>query len=478
LTSNEKQRENASEQPAGKARTGAWATYLAINSSTGALLGAILLVCMGSEVWGPFTPMYMKGLQEGARKHFGQFLGGFLQDQGTMKGLVLILAIAVYGSFRDLLEAINYYMGGWIAGRFNTRRGLLLFNATPLIGLTILMFWQSMVAVFIAIPFVFVWDSLAGPALLTVVGDSLPPDRRAMAFSLQSLMRRMSRVVAYGISACVMVLAGKMLGMHIAFGISMAAVLASLFIQWRYMKTASKDKGTVIHNPLKMLRSLDPQLKRLLAADIFARLAEGMPRELLVIFGSAAFVQALGFAEEKGIALYGAMLIVSQVTSAITYLPMGAIASRPGFGKRPYIGWTFFFFASFPAILAGAGWLVNSQAVPGAWAVPVMVVAFIFMGMREIGEPARKAMIVDLIPPAQKTQMIGLYWSARCVAVMLAPIVGGIIWVGANMLAGRGAGDPAGPGPYAMLLASSLCGTVGVFYYYARFGKTKGAAGV
>ena len=74
--------------------------------------------------------------------------------------------------------------------------------------------------------------------------------------------------------------------------------------------------------------------------------------------------------------------------------------------------------------------------------------------------------------------MIGLYWSARCVAVMLAPIVGGVIWVGANVLTGRGAGDPAGPGPYAMLLASSLCGTVGVFYYYARFGRTKGAAGV
>ena len=91
--------------------------------------------------------------------------------------------------------------------------------------------------------------------------------------------------------------------------------------------------------------------------------------------------------------------------------------------------------------------------------------------MREIGEPARKAMIVDLIPPEQKTQAIGIYWSARCVAVMLAPIVGGLIWVAGNILGGCRMDDPTGPGPVAMLLASSACGTAGVIYYYARFGK-------
>ena len=165
------------------------------------------------------------------------------------------------------------------------------------------------------------------------------------------------------------------------------------------------------------------------------------------------------------------MLIISQVTSAITYLPMGAISSQPGFGKRPYIGLTFFFFASFPTMLALMGYLSSAGIVPSSAAVPAMVLAFIFMGMREIGEPARKAMIVDLIPKEIKTQAIGIYWSARCVAVMLAPLVGGVIWLAANHHAGRDLADPTGPGPYAMLLASSFFGTVGVIYYYARFGK-------
>jgi hypothetical protein len=421
--------------------------YLAINSSTGALLGAILLVCMGSELWGPFLPNYM-------RKHLS----------------ASILAIALYGGFRDLLEAVNYLAGGFIAGRFNTRRGLLLFNALPLAGLAILMSWHSTAAVFLAIPFVFVWDSLAGPALLTVVGDSLPSDRRAMAFSLQSLFRRLSRVVAYGVNALLVLTAGTKLGMETAFALSFTVVLASLLIQARFMKTASKDAATIIHRPFAVLRGFDPQLKRLLAADIFARLAEGMPRELIILFSVAVFAAVTQGAKEAA-AIYGTMLIISQVTSAITYLPMGAVASKPGFGKRPYIGLTFFFFASFPAVLAAMGWLSLSKAIPASAVAAAMAVAFVFMGMREIGEPARKAMIVDLIPPEIKTQAIGIYWAARSVAVMLAPIVGGLIWLAANRLAGRDFADAAGPGPLAMLLASSLCGLVGVIYYYARFGK-------
>ena len=436
-----------------KPQTAGWRQYFALNSSTGALLGAIVLVSLGSELWGPFLPKRM------------QNLGG-----GTWE---MILAIAVYGSFRDLLEAINYFMGGWIAGRFNTRRGLLLFNAAPLVGLAVLMLWPSPAAMFVAVPFVFVWDSLAGPALLTVVGDSLPPDRRAMAFSLQSLFRRLSRVIAYTINSILVLLIGTTLGMQAAFATSFVVVLVGLFVQLRYMKTATQDSGTIIHRPLAVLRDFDPQLKRLLAADIFARLAEGMPRELIIIFVISLLMKALGLADEAAWSAFAMLLIVSQVTSAVTYIVMGHVASKPGLAKKPYIGWTFFFFASFPAVLALLGWLLGHGMLGGqqTLALVVLSVAFVFMGMREIGEPARKAMIVDLIPPAQKTQSIGIYWSARCVAVMLAPLVGGAIWLGTNAAFGVGLADATGPGPYAMLLASSLCGVAGVIYYYRRFGK-------
>ena len=129
-----------------------WADLLAINSSTGALLGAITLVVMGSEIWGPFIPKYMKDLSAesggGDLAWVPESLRGLaagLQEfaNGAKDWLGPILLIALYGSFRDLLEAINYFLGGWIAGRFNTRRGLLLFNAAPLVGLAILFLWRA-----------------------------------------------------------------------------------------------------------------------------------------------------------------------------------------------------------------------------------------------------------------------------------------------------------------------------------------------
>ena len=347
---------------------------------------------------------------------------------------------------------------------------------------------------FLAVPFVFIWDSIAGPALLTVVGDSLPSDRRAMAFSLQSLFRRIARILAYAINAGLVVLAGTVVGQHVAdflhahglfvgtsetnlamtlaFAVSFTVVIGSLLVQICFMKTASKDaSGTIIHKPLQVLRSFDPQLKRLLVADIGARLAEGMPRELIILFVIGVFMKAAHMAKDSAWEAFGVMLIISQVTSAITYIPMGFVASRPGLAKRPYIGITFFFFASFPAVLAAAGWVALNGSLP-MWAVLGLAgVAFVFAGMREIGEPARKAMIVDLIPPDQKTQAIGIYWSSRCVAVMIAPLVGGLIWVGGNMVAGVEVTDPTGPGPLAMFGASSLCGLGGVAYYYGRFGK-------
>jgi hypothetical protein len=83
-----------------------WRTWLALNASTGALLAAILLVGMGAELWSPLMPEYLKDLE------------------------APILLIALYGSTKDLLEAVNFYLGGVLAGRFNTRRALLLFNGT------------------------------------------------------------------------------------------------------------------------------------------------------------------------------------------------------------------------------------------------------------------------------------------------------------------------------------------------------------
>ncbi len=415
---------------------GRWRDWLGLNASTFALLGAILLVTASTELWSPLVPQYLKSLQRAA-------LGG---DPW------LIVLIGLYGFYRDGLEALNYYAGGAIAARFNTRRALLAFNLLPLIGLAILFFWQSRTAVFLAIPFVFVWDSLAGPAIVTVVGDSLPSDRRTMAFTLQSIFRRVSRMVAYGVGGLFLWQLGSVTsGVRANVAAAAVLVLVALVIQYRSMGVSSRDEQLALTRPRDVLRQFNPDLRRLLISDIFARWAEGMAKPFIVLF----CVPILSAEVSRGAALYqSALLNIEAAVNVLLYLLIAPRASRAGLAKKPFIGLTFVFFAAFPVALGVLGATLGAAG---------LYVAFGVAGCRELGEPARKAMIADLVPPAMKTQSVGAYWAARGVAVMPAALVGAGLWL---------LGERVTPGAGALwtFTAAGLLGAIGAGVFYSRFG--------
>lgn len=414
----------------------AWRDFLGINSSTLALLGAIFLVTAATELWSPLIPQYLKALHKRA-------LAGDTS---------LLLLIGAYGFYRDALEAVNYFVGGAISGRFNTRRSLLLFNVLPLAGLGILFLWTSQAAIFLAIPFIFVWDSIAGPAVITVVGDSLPPDRRTMAFSLQAIFRRVSRILAYCISAPLVAYLGRVNGVRADVAVAIALVLAAVALQYRHMRTVSSDAVIAIHRPLAMLRAFPADLKRLLAADVFARWAEGLAGPFIILY----CVPRLAADLDRGTALYQSVLLTIQAaTNIILYLVIGPLASREGIAKKPYIGLTFLFFALFPLSIAVLGPTLGFFG---------LVIAFVVGGLREIGEPARKAMIADLVPPDSKSQAVGLYWSARSFAVMWASPAGAICWLCGDRL-------HPGAGPFVTFAAAGLLGLVGAVLFAVRFGS-------
>ncbi len=415
---------------------------MGLNASTFALLGTILLVTASTELWSPLVPQYLKALQQ--RSASGDAL--------------TILLIGLYGLYRDGLEALNYFLGGTLAGWLNTRRSLLLFNGLPFVGLGILLLWPSALGVFCAIPFIFVWDSIAGPAIITVVGDSVPAGRRTMAFSLQAIFRRISRVLAYCISAPLIAYFGEINGVRADVAVAVAFLLLAAALQYRYMQTASRDVAVVIRRPRMLLRRFPPELKRLLAADIFARWAEGMAGPLVILF----CVPLLSPDPSKGTALYQSVLLsVQAVTNVVLYMAIGPLASREGLAKKPYIGLTFLFFALFPLSLAVLGPTLGFAG---------LVVAFIVGGFREIGEPARKAMITDLVPPEVKMQAIGLYWSARSLAVMWASGVGALLWVLGERL-------QEGFGPSLAFGTAGLLGLIGAILFFMSFGRTRAQSG-
>src|SRR5207302_1280155 len=124
------------------------------------------------------------------------------------------------------------------------------------------------------LPFVAVWNSIAGPATLRVVGDTLSTERRSMAFSLQSIQKRVSSILAYLVSGGLVLGLGELQGVRAGIALAMGLVGLSLLVQYRYMRTAVADDALTLHRPWSLLWQLDPQLRRLLVSDILARWCE------------------------------------------------------------------------------------------------------------------------------------------------------------------------------------------------------------
>jgi len=58
----------------------------------------------------------------------------------------------------------------------------------------------------------------------------------------------------------------------------------------------------------------------------------------------------------------------------------------------------------------------------------VMVIAFVVRGMKEFGEPTRKALIMDLAPEGRKAGTFGVYYLLRDIVVSIAAFGGALLW--------------------------------------------------
>jgi MFS family permease len=112
---------------------------------------------------------------------------------------------------------------------------------------------------------------------------------------------------------------------------------------------------------------------------------------------------------------YGFLIAIQMITSILVYLPAGKLADR--LGRKPFVILTFLSFALFPIAIIFAESFV------------LLVVAFVIGGLREIGEPARKAMIVDLAQEGSRARSVGLYYLVRSLSITPAAAIGGLLWM-------------------------------------------------
>lgn len=355
------------------------ADYLSLERNVSIASAAVFLLGLGEELWKKFLPKYLEAL-------------------GASTPI-----IGLFGTAEDFFDAIYQYPGGWIADRLGRRRAFLIFIALASAGYLVYYFASSWPLVFVGLALAMAWQSMASPAIFAVIGDSLPRDRRAMGFTLQSILKRVPIVIAPVIGGAMIVSLGIVKGVHAGLLITLALAAVTLLL---VLKVNIAIKASPATNIAGVWRSFHSGLKRLLISDVIIRMCEGMTGVLTILY----VTNVQGFSTAR----YGTLIGIQMIVSILVYIPAGKIADR--IGRKPFVIVTFFSFALFPL------------AIIFAMNFSFLILAFVIGGLREIGEPSRKAMIVDSARDDLRARSVGLYYLIRSLSITPAAAIGGLLW--------------------------------------------------
>lgn len=355
--------------------------WLGLQPNVIILLATIMVVGMGEELWSRFIPKYL------------EYLGA------------TTWIIALYGTLKDLLDGLYQYPGGWAADHWGRRKSLILFAAISIAGYAVYALAPSWPWMLAGLLLVSAWSSLTLPAMFAIVGDNLPKKSRAVGFGVQALLKRLPIVLAPPLGGALIAALGLAAGIKVALGVSVVLALAAIGMLRRYYKESAPepDAGTGFHG---LWRTMHPGLKKLLVSDILARWAENIAEVFIVLL----VMNQLGHSALT----FGWLTSLQMGVSMAIYIPFSKLSDRTD--RRPLIFLTFVMFAIYPLMLAHGT------------SMPWLAAAFIVGGLREIGEPARKALIVDLASAGARGRTIGLYYLLRGMAVFPAAFVGGWLW--------------------------------------------------
>jgi len=364
-----------------------WRQRLGLTPGVAALAVGLFIYGFGEELWFRYLPAYLRALGGSA------------------------LLIGAFGTVKDLLDAAYAYPGGILTDRIGTRRSLLLFGALTTVGFFLYLAWPSIIAVFSGMVLVMAWQSLGLPATFSLIGEELRGGKRIVGFTIQAVLKRLPILVAPPIGGLLIERFGTIEGMRAGFFVSVVLSLGMLFGLWRSFRESPRPAPKIDLSPSasdrpRIKAQLHPSLRQLLIADCLIRLCEGLPEVFLVIWA----VEIVKISPAQ----FGLLNSVLMATTILSYFPAAFLAERVE--KKPFIVLTYLFFTLFPL------------AVVFSHSFVYLIGAFVVGGLREIGEPARKALIVDFSTFGARGRTVGYYYMIRGFSVAGAAAIGGALW--------------------------------------------------
>lgn len=398
------------------------ADFLGLKRSIAGLLTMVILVGMGERMAERFLPVYLMALGGGA------------------------LSIGLLNGMDNLLSALYAFPGGYLSDRLGTKRALGLFNLLAIAGYAVVIAvprWEAVIAgsvLFLS------WTAISLPATMDLVSKALPRSKRTMGVSLHSLVRRVPMALGPVLGGLCIDRWGRVEGVRIAFLAAAGMAVLSTVAQHMLIREEEGARRHAEKNPLRLWREMSPDLRNLLVSDILIRFCEQIPYAFMAVW----CMEVLGTSGTGGTPVsatsFGVLTSVEMATAMLVYIPVAWLADRGG--KKPFVLATFVFFTAFPMVL-----FLSRSFWP-------LVAAFVVRGLKEFGEPTRKALIMDLAPEGRKAGMFGLYYLMRDVIVSVAAFGGALLWM---------------VSPAVNFMAASAFGLAGTIWFALR-GRDLGPA--
>ena len=382
------------------------ADFLALRRNTTLLLVALVLAGTGERLWLGFAPKYLETL--GAT----------------------VLVIGLFDALQTLLGAIYAYPGGWLTDRWGQRPSLLLFNALSLAGYVLVLVWQHWLALVVGAFLFLAWSALSLPATFAVVATSLDKSRHTMGVGMQSMIRRVPMMVGPLVGGWLISRHGWEQGIRFALLGCIGLSAVTMVFQWFMAEPAGKstsDSSSVSF--LGVVKGFNPTLRELLVSDTLIRFCERLPYAFVILWA----MNHGGVGAEQ----FGRLVAIEMVTAMACYIPVAHLADKHG--QRPFVLATFIFFTLFPVTLLWADGF--------AW----LAVAFAVRGLKEFGEPARKALIIAQAQPELRARTYGAYYLIRDCIVTPGSFVGAWLW---------------SVSPQANFIGAAVCGALGTVWFW------------
>ena len=374
------------------------------------MLAMVVLVGLGEKMAERFLPVYLMAL------------GGGAVSVGLLSGL------------DNLLSALYSFPGGYLADRLGVKRALLVFNLMAMAGFVVVILIPAWPAVIGGAVLFLSWTAISLPATMSLVARVLPPEKRTMGVSMHSLVRRLPMALGPILGGLFISIWGVEDGVRLAFVVALVLAGVALVMQQRMIEEDRPDQKDGLpgleKNPLRSLHLLNPALRNLLVSDILIRFCEQIPYAFVVIWclkTIASPVSSVGF---------GLLTAIEMATAMLIYIPVAYLADRST--KKPFVVMTFVFFTFFPLVL-----LFSQSFWP-------LAAAFALRGLKEFGEPTRKALIMDLAPEDRKAATFGLYYLIRDTIVSAAAFGGAFLWL---------------ISPQVNFLTAFACGAAGTIFF-------------